>query len=74
MVIYIVTFIIALSGLHHSIVGSIEIFAGMLVSSKITLVDYITFQCTALIGNAVGGVVFVAILKYGAFSANKNDD
>lgn len=73
MVIYIVTFVIALSGLHHSIVGSIEVFAGLLVSHQVSLLDYVTFESTALVGNAIGGVVFVAILKYGAFSANKAD-
>ncbi|MGC1513990.1 MAG: formate/nitrite transporter family protein, partial [Maribacter sp.] len=72
MVIYIITFIIAMAGLHHSIVGSIEVFAGFLISDKIGIVDYLTFQSTALVGNAIGGVVFVAILKYGAFLANNN--
>ncbi len=74
MVIYMITFIIAMAGLHHSIVGSIEVFAGLLVSSKITIWDYLSFQGTALIGNAVGGVFFVAILKYGAFLANNGEN
>ena len=73
MIIYMITFIIAVAGLHHSIVGNIEIFAGYLTSDKISLVDYLTFQSTSLIGNAFGGVVFVAILKYGAFLASKGD-
>ncbi|MDP5078410.1 MAG: formate/nitrite transporter family protein [Nonlabens sp.] len=72
MIIYIITFLIAMAGLHHSIVGSIEVFAGLLVSSKIGFVDYLTFQSTALVGNALGGVVFVALLKYGAFLANNS--
>ena len=72
--IYMITLIIALAGLHHSIVGSIEVFAGLLVSSEITFLDYTSFQGTALIGNAIGGVFFVAILKYGAFLANNGDD
>ncbi|MGB3145719.1 MAG: formate/nitrite transporter family protein [Maribacter sp.] len=74
MIIYMITFIIALAGLHHSIVGSIEVFAGLLISDSVSFVDYLTFQSTALVGNAVGGVVFVAILKYGAFLANNSDD
>lgn len=73
MVIYMITFIIAMAGLHHSIVGNIEVFAGLLVSNKISIVDYFRFQGTALIGNAIGGVFFVAILKYGAFLANNSD-
>ena len=74
MIIYMITFIIALAGLHHSIVGSIEVFAGLLISDSVSFVDYLTFQSTALVGNAVGGVVFVAILKYGAFLANNSED
>ncbi|AGC75228.1 formate/nitrite transporter FocA (FNT family) [Nonlabens dokdonensis] len=73
LVIYVITFIIALAGLHHSIVGSIEVFAGFLVTDEITFIDYLTFQGTSLLGNALGGVVFVAILKYGAFLANNSD-
>ncbi|QJP34818.1 formate/nitrite transporter family protein [Nonlabens sp. Ci31] len=72
MIIYMITFIIAIAGLHHSIVGNIEVFAGFLTSDKISFVDYLTFQFTSLVGNAVGGVVFVAILKYGAFLANNS--
>lgn len=74
LIIYIVTFVIALAGLHHSIVGSIEVFAGFLVSEKITFIDYLTFQSTSLLGNAIGGVFFVAILKYGAFLANNSEE
>lgn len=74
LIIYIVTFVIALAGLHHSIVGSIEVFAGFLVSDKITFIDYLTFQLTSLLGNAIGGVFFVAILKYGAFLANNSEE
>ncbi len=72
IIIYMITFIIAMAGFHHSIVGSIEVFAGLLVSSEITFLDYFKFQGTALIGNALGGVFFVAILKYGAFLANNS--
>jgi formate/nitrite transporter FocA (FNT family) len=74
LIIYMITFIIAMSGLHHSIVGNIEVFAGFLVSDKITFIDYVTFQSTSLLGNAIGGVVFVAILKYGAFLANNTKE
>ncbi len=64
IVIILVTFIIGLAGLHHCIVGSIEVFAGMLVSDEINFGDYLEFQVWASIGNAIGGAVFVAILKY----------
>lgn len=63
-VIVLVTATIGLAGLHHSIVGSIEVFAGFLVSPKITFGDYLFFQLWATVGNIIGGTVFVAVVKY----------
>jgi len=64
LVIILVTFTIGFAGLHHCIVGSIEMLSGMLASSDITLGDYLRFQSWTTLGNSVGGAVFVAILKY----------
>ncbi|WP_121665398.1 formate/nitrite transporter family protein [Mesonia aquimarina] len=72
-IIYMVTGVLALTGLHHSIVGNIEVFAGLLLSPEISLVDYFSFLFIALIGNAIGGVVFVALIKYGAFVLNVDE-
>jgi formate/nitrite transporter FocA (FNT family) len=60
----------AFTGLHPCIIGSIAVFSGMLSSPDISLVDYLTFQSTALLGNAFGGAIFVALLKYRAFVFN----
>jgi len=68
LVIYIITAVIGAVGLHHSIVGNIEVFSGLITSDQITLVDYLSFQTVAIVGNAIGGVVFVALLKYKAFA------
>ena len=62
--IFLVTFIIGIAGLHHCIVGSIEVFSGMVISDTISIMDYLKFMVWATIGNAIGGSVFVAILKY----------
>ena len=67
LIIYMITVVMAFTGLHHSIIGNIEAFAGLLTSPEINLIDYLTFQGLALLGNAVGGAVFVALLKYRAF-------
>ncbi|MDF9798316.1 formate/nitrite transporter FocA (FNT family) [Catalinimonas alkaloidigena] len=64
IVIILVTTVIGIGGLHHSIVGSIEVFAGMIVDERITIVDYLHFQTFATLGNILGGTVFVAIVKY----------
>ncbi|MDR6302105.1 formate/nitrite transporter family protein [Mesonia maritima] len=74
IIIYMVTGVLGLTGLHHSIVGNIEVFAGLLISPEISIIDYFSFLITALIGNALGGVVFVALIKYGAFVFNVDDN
>ena len=73
VVVFIITGALAFVGLHHSIVGNIEVFAGLITSSKITTMDYLSFQGIALLGNAIGGSFFVAILKYSAFVKNVNE-
>ena len=70
LIIYLITAVMGFTGLHHSIIGHIEIFAGMMVSDKITFLVYLKTLGTALAGNAVGATVFVALLKYRAFVFN----
>ena len=70
VVIYMITLIVGFAGLHHSIVGNIEVLAGLLFTEDLSIQTYLTFQSTALLGNAFGGVFFVALLRYRAFAAN----
>ncbi|MEH6405908.1 MAG: formate/nitrite transporter family protein [Leeuwenhoekiella sp.] len=70
IIIYIVTSVMAFTGLHHSIIGNVEVFAGLVSSPNISWYDYLSFEGLALVGNAVGGAVFVALLKYRAFVYN----
>lgn len=70
IIIFLITSIMGFTGLHHSIIGNIEVFAGMLVSPEINFFTYLKTIITAVIGNAIGGVVFVALLKYRAFVFN----
>lgn len=70
VMIFMITAVMSFTGLHHSIIGSVEIFSGMLSSPDISAWDYISFQSTALLGNAFGGAIFVALLKYRAFVFN----
>ncbi|UII30890.1 formate/nitrite transporter family protein [Fulvivirga ulvae] len=62
-VVVLVTSLIGLGGLHHSIVGSIEVFAGVLTSG-VSWVDYFHFQLWTTAGNIIGGVVFVSVIKF----------
>lgn len=63
--IFIVTFIIGFGGLHHSIAGSAEIFAGILHIKNPDYLAAARFLTWAILGNLVGGSFFVAILNYG---------
>ncbi|MEN2283231.1 formate/nitrite transporter family protein [Algoriphagus sp. SE2] len=70
VMIFLITSVMAFTGLHHSIIGSIEVFSGMLKSPEISLVTYLSFQSLALLGNAFGGAIFVGLIKYRAFVFN----
>lgn len=54
-------------GLHHSIVGNIEVFSALMYGNTVGLGRYVAFLIVVLVGNTVGGVVFVAVLKNRAF-------
>lgn len=54
-------------GLHHSIVGNIEVFSALLYGNTVSLLSYLWFLVVVLVGNTIGGVVFVAILKNRTF-------
>jgi formate/nitrite transporter FocA (FNT family) len=65
VMIFIVTFIVSIAGLHHCIVGSIEVFMAFFSkANKITWVDFLKFQGITTLGNIIGGVVMVALVKY----------
>jgi len=64
-VIWLVTASIGLLHLPHSIAGNVEVLFGMFVSPTVTVADYAVFLALATAGNAVGGGVFVGLLKYG---------
>ncbi|MGA8853604.1 MAG: formate/nitrite transporter family protein [Christiangramia sp.] len=70
IIIYLITAVMGFTGLHHSIIGNIEIFAGMLVSDDIDFLLYLQTLVTAIVGNAIGATIFVALLKYRAFVFN----
>lgn len=62
--IYIVTFLIGIGGLHHSIAGSAEVFTAWLQGGGFGPAQIGLFLLSAASGNLVGGSVFVAGLNY----------
>ena len=65
LVVWLVTSVIGFAGLHHSIVGMVEVVAGLIVSPVIGWTDVARFMALAATGNAIGGVFFVAVIKFG---------
>lgn len=62
--VYIVTFLIALGGLHHSVAGAAEVFAGIRMGGDVAVAQAARFIGLALLGNLIGGGLFVAVLNY----------
>ncbi len=62
--VWIITGVIGLCGLHHCIVGSVEVLAAVLSGDRVSWLDYARFLAVSTVGNAVGGSVFVAIIKF----------
>ncbi|MBC7523977.1 MAG: formate/nitrite transporter family protein [Flavobacterium sp.] len=66
VMIFLITFIISIAGLHHCIVGSIEIFMAYFANANnINGLEFFKFQVLSTVGNIIGGVVLVALVKYG---------
>lgn len=62
--VWLITSTIGLCHLHHVVIGSAEVLAGVFAGQKVTAAMYGTFMVWATIGNIAGGVFFVALLKY----------
>lgn len=65
VMIFLVTFIISIAGLHHCIVGSIEVFMAFFAeANQISWFEFLKFQALATLGNIIGGVFLVAVVKF----------
>ena len=63
--IFFVTFIISIAGLHHCIVGSIEVFMAFFANANdVSGIEFLKFQGLSTLGNIIGGVGLVALVKY----------
>ncbi len=59
-----VTFVIGYGKLHHCVVGTVELVAGLIHSSDPNLGVYLSTLALTVVGNLIGGAVFVAVLRY----------
>lgn len=64
VVVGIITSVIGLCRLHHVVVGSAEMLAGLFAGQYVTAAEYGRFLVVAALGNALGGSFFVAFIKY----------
>lgn len=63
LLIWLVTGGIGVAGLHHCVVGTVEVMAGVF-SGYQSMGDFLYFLVWSTLGNALGGVFFVALVKY----------
>lgn len=63
--VWLATTVIGLAGFHHSVAGTVEILGGVFLGQGATWSDWLRFLAIAVPGNAIGGTVFVAALKWG---------
>lgn len=65
LVVWLIAAAIGFAHLPHCIAGTVEVVAGVIVAPDIGVVEYLEFLTFSTVGNTIGGVVFVALLKYG---------
>jgi formate/nitrite transporter FocA (FNT family) len=63
--IWMVTATIGMLHLPHSIAGNVEVLMGLFTTNAVTITDYISFLILSTMGNAIGGAIFVGLMKYG---------
>lgn len=72
--IYVVTFLIGLGGLHHSIAGTSELLIGRFTGAEVPLGRAGASIGMAVLGNLAGGALFVAVLNYGFVRHTQSKD
>ncbi len=65
LLVWLITFVIGVATFHHSIAGTVEVLMALFAGTGPTFADYGKFIAWAVLGNAVGGAMFVALLKFG---------
>jgi formate/nitrite transporter FocA (FNT family) len=64
LIVAIITGSIGIGHLHHAIVGSVEVLSGIFAKQGLGMNDYFRVLGWTTLGNAAGGVFFVALFKY----------
>lgn len=64
VVVWLITFVVGFLGLHHCIVGSVEVLGDVFAGAGTTWADFARFLLWTTLGNIVGGVALVAVVKH----------
>lgn len=64
VVVWMVTAAIGLGHLHHAVLGTVEVLAGVFAAHGATMSDFGHFLLWTTLGNMIGGSCFVALLKF----------
>lgn len=64
VIVWMIASAIGLAHLHHCVLGSVEVLAGVFSGRGASLGEFGHFLAWATLGNALGGPVFVALLKF----------
>lgn len=74
LLIYLVTFLIGLGGLHHSIAGTAELLVARFTGADLPAGPVAIALGAAITGNLFGGSIFVALLNYGSIRHTRKDE
>lgn len=64
IIVWLITGALGLGHLPHVVVGTTEVLAGVILLEEITVGDFGHFLVWTTLGNTIGGVIFVALIKY----------
>jgi formate/nitrite transporter FocA (FNT family) len=65
VLVWLITTVIGFARLHHVVLGTVEVLAGMFSGQGGSPADFGRFLFWTTLGNALGGSFFVALIKYG---------
>lgn len=71
VLVWLIATVIGFAHLHHAVVGTVEVLAGVFSGSDVTLGDFGHFLLWTTLGNALGGSFFVAFIKYSQASQER---
>ena len=75
MVIYVLMYFVGVGGFFHVITSSVEVFYLAFADAQVAFWPlWPNFVAPVLIGNTLGGIVFVAVLNYAQFAEHKDSD